>query len=131
MRPAAAAVALGMLAGCASTTYDASLAATTPKTEVPTTLPSGPPEVILPRMLAEAQSLSPLILDRGDDGAVMTQIDEDWRAVQNEVRATHPELVPAFEDAVRTLTAASKLNRAADADKAAKNLQVLIEHYLA
>ena len=54
-----------------------------------------------------------------------------WRAAQREVAASRPELLGGFESNVAALATAAKYNRAADADKAFKNLQALTDSFLA
>jgi hypothetical protein len=81
-------------------------------------------------MLTQAQSLSEVILAPGDDGAVLAEIQDDWQVARPEIQARRPELIPDFEGVLRVLGTASKFNRAADADKAAKNLKALVSTYL-
>jgi hypothetical protein len=131
-RGVAAALLVPLLAGCGSTTYDATLATSAiPTSSTTTTLPVGSAADILPEMLTQAQSLSTVILARGDDGAVLAEIDDDWQVVRPEIESARPELIPDFEGVLRVLGTASKFNRAADADKAAKNLKALVATFLA
>jgi len=125
VRPLAVAAVL-LTAGCASTTYDASLASTSPTRSTTTTLPSGPACAVLPRMLSTAHSMSAVISDKGDDEGVLAAVSADWKVVSAEVEAKRPELLDDFDDVLRMLGTASRFNRPADADKATKNLTTLV-----
>jgi hypothetical protein len=127
-----AALLVAVLAGCGSTTYDATLATPAVATSsTSTTLPVGSAKDLLPEMLVHAQSLSTVILAQGDDNAVLDEIKDDWQAVRPEIDDRRPDLIPDFEGVLRVLGTASKFDRAADADKATKNLKALIASYLA
>jgi len=126
MAIAAAAV---LVSACASTRYDNSIPST-PTTETPTTLPSGPAAVLLPRLVDEAGKLSPAITAASGKSEIAASIQDLWNAVQQEVAAKRPELVGGFEGAVAMAQRAARFNRAADADKAFKNLEALVTSYL-
>jgi hypothetical protein len=128
----AAAIALGALGltACVDTKYDSSIPRE-PTTAPTTTLPTGTAEELLPRLLTTAGTLSATISAAGDKGAVVAQIQSLWAAAQQQVSATRPELLGGFEANVAKFADAARFNRAADADKAYKNLQALIDSYLA
>ena len=130
-RGVAAALIVALLTGCGDTTYDATLSTpAVPASSTATTLPAGSAEDILGEMLTQAQSLSTVILARGDDSAVLAEIQDDWQVVRPEIESRRPELIPDFDGVLRVLGTATKFNRAADADKAAKNLKALVASYL-
>ena len=131
-RAAVIAALLGnvVLAGCAPTKYDETI--TTGSVEATTTTtPTGSPTELLPRLVAEAASLSEIIANKGDDGAVAEEIAALWSAAVEEVSVTRPDLLPDLQANVERCGVAAKFNRPADADKAYRNLNVLVEAYLA
>jgi hypothetical protein len=118
------------LCACSPTTYDAS-ASTEPAADATTsTLPAGTAAELLPLMLAEVQGLPLKVMNAKGDGAAATRIEQLWAAVQPEIEANRPELVPDFEFVVRRSRAAADRNRPADADRAFKNLTSLVQAYL-
>jgi hypothetical protein len=78
-----------------------------------------------------AGTLSAAITSRGDENGIADEAQDLWHAAQREVAATRPELLGGFESNVAALATAARYNRAADADKAYKNLQALVASYLA
>jgi hypothetical protein len=137
VRPAAAwAARAGALAAvlslgsCAKTTYDSSIPSDPPAATT-TTLPAGDAATLLPRLVTAAGSLSAQITGKGDKTAVADQIVSLWNASKQEVGKYRPELLGDFDANVTRCTNAALYNRAADADKAYKNLQVLVSSYFA
>lgn len=121
----------GVLASCAATTYDPSLAS--PDSSVAattTTLPSGTAAELLPRLRDEAASLSGVMIDGGDATAVAERIAALWDAVKSEVGAARPDLLASFENSVALAAKAARFSRAADADKASRNFDALVSSYL-
>jgi hypothetical protein len=117
-----------VLASCA-TTYDQTLVRdTAPATT--TTLPTGPAAVLLPRLGTEAAGLSAVMIAGGDDDSISDQISSLWAAARHEVSTTRPDLVGGFDSSVALVARAVRFKRAADADKASKNLTFLIDSYL-
>lgn len=133
MRPSPRAVlvvaAAIALSACATTYDDDLVADTSPSTT--TTLPSGTAATLLPQLAAEARSLSGVMIDEGDDDAVAEQIAALWTAARDEVSAARPDLIDGFDQNVAMVARAVQYKRAADADKAAKNLQTLVDTFLA
>lgn len=130
---AAASLASMATAGCA-TTYDETIASEESAAAAPTTsttLPSGSPAELLPLLEAEAGRLSGVMIDGGDAAEVAERITQYWAAVKDEVNATRPDLLSDFSANVERCRTAVQFRRAADADKAAKNLAALVESYLA
>ena len=118
------------LAGCVDTTYDSSIPSE-PTVATSTTLPSGSARELLPRLVATTGTLSAAITAKGDKNDIAAEAQDLWRAAQREVAATRPELLGGFESNVAALATAARYNRAADADKAFKNLQALTDSFLA
>jgi len=121
--------ALG-LGACVDTQYDSSIPSE-PTTAPTTTLPSGTVAELLPRLLTTAGTLSATISAAGDKTAVVEQIESTWAAVEQQVAAARPELLGGFEANIAKFADAARFNRAADADKAFKNLQALVDSFLA
>lgn len=110
---------------CAATTYDETLVKdTTPATT--TTLPTGSAADLLPQLKDEADRLSGVMIAEGDADAVSQQIAALWAAVRDEVQKARPDLTTAFDQNVAMVARAVKFKRAADADKAARNLTDLV-----
>ncbi|MEO5900224.1 MAG: hypothetical protein ABIR68_08835 [Ilumatobacteraceae bacterium] len=123
-------VTLLTLASCASTIYDSSIPSEPPAATT-TTLPAGDAATLLPRLVTTAGSLSARITGKGDKTAVADQIVSLWNASKQEVGKNRPELLGDFEANVTRCTDAARFNRAADADKAYKNLDALVTAYFA
>jgi hypothetical protein len=123
-RAAVLAAAVLLCTSCAATTYDSSLDSTiSPATT--STLPTGTPAELLPKLIDEAATLSGIIVDRGDRTAVIDRVDALWSALEPQVQASDPDLIDEFRAAIALLREAAERNRAADADKALRNLTVL------
>jgi len=122
-------VATPLLAGCAGTTYDPASAPATAVSTTTTAVPSGSIDELLPRLLDEAASLSTVLDKRGDAAEVGQRIQALWNVIRPEMDATNPKMVGSFEAALALSMRAVNKGRRADADKAAKNLKLLIDHY--
>jgi hypothetical protein len=115
---------------CASTTYDTSIPSD-PTAAPSTTLPVGSAAELLPELLTTSATLSRAITDKGPKTAIAERVQDLWNASQQEVAASRPELLGDFQANVQRSLDAAKFNRAADADKAYKNFQALVDSYLA
>ena len=115
---------------CAPTKYDETVA-TGSVLETTTSLPGGAADDLLPRIVGEAAALSEIIANKGDDGAAAARITALWAAAVDEVSVTRPDLLPDLQANVERCSVAAKFNRPADADKAFRNLTVLVDAYLA
>lgn len=122
--------AVTVVSACSPTTYDSSAETTPPAAATTTTLPTGTAAELLPLMLAEVQGLPLKVMNAKGDGTAATRIEQLWAALEPEIEANRPELVPDFEFVVRRCRAAADRNRPADADRAFKNLTTLVEAYL-
>ncbi len=125
------ALILVVATGCASTTYDETLATSdTDVVATTTTLPTGSAAELLPLLRDEAASLAGVMIVEGDDRAVADRIVALWDAVSKEVGSTRPDLVDSFGDNVALVQKAVQFDRAADADKASRNFGALVEAFL-
>lgn len=120
-----------LIAGCTPTTYDESAATAQKQTTTIAALPSNDPVAVLPQMLDEVADLARRVAEGDGDGAAATRIEEMWAAIEPTVTEERPELLSGFDFVVRRCRAAADRNRPADADRALKNLQSLVETYLA
>ncbi|MEN9504575.1 MAG: hypothetical protein RI958_501 [Actinomycetota bacterium] len=125
---------VAVLAGCVTmsmaactATYDASLVEDTTVAATTTTLPVGTTDELLARLLDEATALSGIMAEDGDRRAALERIELLWGAAEPGVRATRADLVPGFERAIAMCQRAVQYQRAADADKAARNIASLVE----
>jgi hypothetical protein len=127
---AAAALITFLATGCAPTTYDESVVA---ESVAPTssTLPTGTATELLPALVQETGTLSEIIANKGDKQAAVQRIEALWAAVADEVSAARPDLAADMATNVARCADAAQFNRPADADKALRNLTVLVEAYLA
>lgn len=122
---------LVVLGSACSTTYDPTFATTaTTVAATTTTLPVGAAVDLLPALRTEAASLSGVMIAEGDDGAVLERILALWDATRAEIGRERPDLVPGFQQNVDLAAKAVQFSRAADADKAAKNIDALVSAFL-
>lgn len=117
------------LSAC-STTFDSTIANSTTTVAVTTTLPTGTVAELLPLMLAEVKGLSEKVAANDGDGPAAARVGQYWDAMKDEVTASYPDLVPAFEFVVRRCQAAADRSRPADADRAYRNLQTISDSIL-
>lgn len=122
------ALALAAATACAPTTYDASVATTAASTTT-TTIPAGSVEDALDAMLAEVSTLGRKVEAGSGDQDAAALIEVIWSTVRDEVAASRPELLADFEFVVSRCRLAADRNRPADADRAYKNLRVLVDAY--
>jgi len=117
------------LSACA-TTYDTTLASEQASTSTSSTLPNGSAADLLPRLQHEAEGLSALMMAGKDAEDSAQRIQELWDAVKAEVNTKRPDLLSDFSLNVGRCAHAVQFSRAADADKAARNIGVLVAAYL-
>ncbi len=132
-RPVAAVVgaviAVIGLSACA-TTYDESLAVdTAPSTS--STLPSGSTDELLVRLRTEAFTLSGVMIEGGDRREAYARMVALWEAARPGVADERPDLIEAFERALALSETAVRYQRGADADKAARNIDSLVDVFAA
>lgn len=125
----AAVLVLVPLAGC-STTYDETLVEdTTPSTT--TTLPTGTTTELLGRLRDQSLELSTRIIDTGGSREAVEAMSDLWDAARPDVVAQRPDLVDGFDRALAMSQKAVQFKRGADADKAARNISVLVDAFTA
>lgn len=129
-RSVAVALAVVTLLGACSTTYDESVVTSeTTAATTTSTLPTGSTTELLGRLLEEVRGLSAKVsADQGDDEAA-TRIEQLWEAVRADVTSAAPDMVPDFEFVLRRCRSAVDRHRPADADRAFKNLDLLVAAY--
>jgi len=116
---------------CASTTYDETLATSaTTAAATTTTVPTGTAAELLPRLVDEAAALAGVMIAEGDDRAAADRIVALWEAAKPEVAASRVDLIASFDASVALVEKAVDFSRAADADKASKNLDALVDAFL-
>jgi hypothetical protein len=122
-----------LLTGCA-TTIDESLVSTTstaPAVSTSTTLPSGDAATLLPQMIIVAADMSRRVRENDGDQDALAEINALWFAARQEVGRTHPELLGSFQGQLDLMARSVQFNRPADADKAYRNLDALVDAVLA
>jgi hypothetical protein len=117
-------------ASCAGTTYDNSISVGT-VVSTTTTIPVGTAAELLPRLVDEAAGISKLILDGGDKTAAIERVEALWAAVHDEVVAGDRDLAVEIEAEIAKSRRAVTRNIPGAADKAYRNLTVLVKAYLA
>lgn len=127
--------ASAVLSSCGATVYDESLAAST--TMAPTTTePVGTTDELLIRLSTAMNALSSLI---GPDqsgktpsgrGEQIALIESIWRAVEDSVLAADPAAADSLARLVALAQTAVERNRPADADKAARFADQVIDDFL-
>lgn len=119
--------ALSVTAGCAATTYDASLETTPPTVATTTTMPTGTAAELLPRLIAEGRTVSELMVaDAPGVSAAVARVDAIWLAARDEVAELRPDLVDAFDENVARIGRGADFRRVADVDKSLINLAALV-----
>ena len=118
------------LCGCAKTTIvpsdtEAGKVATT------TTVPSGTPSALLPRLLAEVGKLSDAIGSGNGKGHEIALINNLYAATRPQIAAVDGVIVLTFDAAIQLCRDGEQFNRPADADKCLRNMQALTTTFLA
>jgi hypothetical protein len=120
--------ALGLV-GCNAVTYDAT--ATTAPRGTTTTIfvPSGSPKELLASITTRVDALSEQLVDGEGQRNSLALIQAEWGAVRPTIEAERPELLAGFDAVLAQVQRSVDRRRPADADKAAKNLAVLVRSY--
>ena len=116
--------------GCAKTLIDPSVT-TAPAVATTTTLPTGTPAELLPRLLVEAGKLSDAIGNNDHKGEQITIVNDYWNAVRPALAKADGVLVLQFDPVIALCQRGEKYNRPADADKCFRNLTTLADAFLA
>ncbi len=119
---------LTALTGCKTTIDDTVSESTGPATT--TTLPNGPIDELLPRLVTEAGKLSDVIGSRGDRSAQMRVINDLYDVVRPQIAAIDGVVALDFDGAIELCRKGEKFNRPADADKCFRNLTALSDNFL-
>ena len=93
-------------------------------------LPKGTAVELLPQLVTESAGLSALILDGGDKIAAVERMEALWAGAQTEVTNGDRDLANEINAQVVKSRAAATFNRPAAADKAYRNIKVLVQAYL-
>jgi hypothetical protein len=117
-----------LLVACSKTTFDNGIASgDTKPVATTTTLPAGSVDELLPVMLEAVKGLSEKVAANKGDNETASLIEHLWTAMTAEMTATHKALVPSFEFIVRRCRQATDRHRPADADRAYRNLQTIVD----
>jgi hypothetical protein len=81
---------------------------------------------LLALLLDDSRRLSETIVDGDGDAELLARIDATWEAAAPGVEEVAPSLVDDFERAIELMHSGVTRRRPADADKASRNLEVLI-----
>ena len=125
-----ASIAALALSGCAKTTIDSSITQA-PAVAPTTTLPSGPIDVLLPRLVEEAGKLSDKIGSNDHKNEQISLIENLWNAVRPQIVDHDGVAALNFDGAIELCQKGERFNRPADADKCFRNLAALADSYLA
>jgi hypothetical protein len=122
MRVAAAALAALLLGACAETTIDDGTGTTA--AGVTTTAPSGSPDELLARLSTRAYLLSSAIVE-GQGQVAMDELESLWTAATAQLPRT--DFVLNVEHQLSMMRNAVERKRPADADKAARHIDTLVD----
>jgi hypothetical protein len=122
-------VLIAVLSACNSVTYDAS-ATTTPRVTTTTVfVPTGSTKDLLASILTEVDALSEKLVAGEGQRPALARIQAEWAVVRPRVQAARPALLAGFDSVLAQVQRSVDRRRPADADKAAKNLAVLIRSF--
>ncbi len=124
IRRAAGPLAIVLLLSCAETTVEPS-ATTATATTVAFEVAESRQEV-LDQLDVELSALSERIIEGDGQAQALERIEALWIALQAELEADRPELVPGFQVVIDLARSAVARRRPADADKARLNLTALL-----
>ena len=117
----------GVLSAC-STTFDTS-ATTVPATTSTVFVPTGSTGELLAAISSEVGALSEKLVDNDGQREALARIEAQWEVARPDVESRRPELLASFDAAIAQVQRSVERRRPADADKASKNLVVLIAAY--
>lgn len=114
------------LTGCATTVIDT--APTTTATPTTTTIPNGSTEELLAELDARLTDLSAATFaqDKPKARTILADVEAIWFALEPQARATSDQLVDDLSRIVELARSSVVRNRPAEADKAARFLQLLL-----
>jgi hypothetical protein len=112
-----------LVTACAETTVDTSETIVDPSTTG--VAPTDP----LAALSAETGALSTALIDNEGQREALARIEELWAGLRPEIAAERPDLVEGFDATIQLVRRSVERRRPADADKAHKNLLILIAAY--
>jgi hypothetical protein len=117
------------LAACNGVTYDAT-ATTTPRNSTTTVfVPTGSTKELMASIDARVDGLSEQLVEGEGQREALARIQAEWAVVRPVIESQHPELLAGFDAVLAQVARSVERRRPADADKAAKNLAVLIRSF--
>ena len=123
------AVLTAALASCNSVTYDSS-ATTAPRVTTTTVyVPTGSTKDLLASIATQVDELSEKLVEGEGQRPALTRIQAEWAVVRPRIETARPELLAGFDSVLAQVQRSVDRRRPADADKAAKNLAVLIRTF--
>ena len=127
-------VALGMgalcsLVACDGVTYDATATTSDRATTSTVFVPTGSTADLLASIATRIDGLSEQLVEGEGQRDSLARIQAEWAVVRPAIEADKPELLAGFDAVLAQVKRAVDRRRPADADKAAKNLAVLIRSY--
>jgi hypothetical protein len=114
-------------AGCSATVDDGS---STAANAVSTTLPTGTPSELLPRLVSTVDQISEAIIGEGDQRALLAEAEAIWAATQPDVAEVDDRAAESMQQMMDLARVAVERVRPADADKATKFLGDLVDDHL-
>ena len=126
-----AALVAAATSACSATTYNTS-ATTIPADEVvPTTVfvPTGSTADLLDQLGTETAGLGDMLVDNDGQQQALARVEAIWALARPEIASDRPELLEGFDTVINLVRRSVERRRPADADKAHKNLLVLIAAY--
>jgi hypothetical protein len=127
-------VALGMgalcsLVACDGVTYDATATTSDRATTTTVFVATGSTADLLASIATRIDGLSEQLVEGEGQRDSLARIQAEWAVVRPAIEADKPELLAGFDAVLAQVQRAVERRRPADADKAAKNLTVLIHSY--
>ncbi len=127
--PVLVTLALGSLVACDSVTYDATATTVDRATTTTVFTATGSTADLLASIATRIDGLSEQLVDGEGQREALARIQAEWAAARPAIEAEKPELLIGFDAVLAQVQRAVDRRRPADADKAAKNLTVLIHSY--
>ena len=127
--PGLALIAVLTATSCNSFTYDAS-ATTAPRVTTTTSyVPTGSTKDLLASIATQVDGLSEKLVKGEGQRPALARIQAEWAVVRPRIETARPELLAGFDSVLAQVQRSVDRRRPADADKAAKNLAVLIRSF--
>ena len=92
-------------------------------------MPTGSTGELLAAISSEVGALSEKLVDNDGQREALARIEAQWEVARPDVESRRPELLASFDAAIAQVQRSVERRRPADADKASKNLVVLIAAY--